>query len=291
MPIARLISGTLVGVFFLLAAFFLPQIWVWVVLAAVSLLGQLEFYAIMTHAQIPVFRVLGAICGTALISATVFTAGPNAEDILLSYQWENVVLLGSFILIFIRQFPQRNNPVPLATIGCTILGILYVPFLINYASRLAFGWTETAWDTRMSGTGQLLILYMLIVIKITDIGAYTFGRLFGRHKLCPRLSPGKTWEGFIGGLSMSTLASMIFCWTNDGSIGALSFSMTHAVILGLLMGVTAVAGDLFESLIKRATNIKDSSGIVPGMGGVLDVIDSILFGAPVLYGYVTLVLR
>jgi phosphatidate cytidylyltransferase len=273
------------------SAYFAPQACVWVGIAVVSMVGQLEFYAMMDKAGIPVYRVVGVICGTALITATYFTAGPEPGQMAAGYRWENIVLLASMLAVFIRQFPQKLNIKPMETIGGTLMGILYVPFLMNYITRLAFAWTGTDSSMRMGQTGAALFIFLILVVKVTDIGAFTAGSLFGRHKLFPRISPGKTWEGLLGGVLFAIATSWAIHHFNSGKLGTISFHLNDAIILGVLLAVAGTVGDLFESLIKRTAGVKDSGALFPGMGGLLDVIDSLLFGAPVLYGYVSLVLR
>ncbi len=207
-----------------------------------------------------------------------------------SYKWESMALLVSFMVVFGRQFLQKDSSKSIEIIGATLLGVLYVPFLLNFITRLAFAWTGTQNAFRMSETGRLLILYLLIVVKMTDVGAFFVGSLLGKHKLIPRISPGKTWEGLAGGIIVAVVASCSFCYIVEGKFGLIGMSMTHAVVLGIILAIAGVLGDLFESMIKRSAKMKDSGAVIPGMGGVLDVIDSLLFGAPVLYGYVTLFL-
>ena len=115
------------------------------------------------------------------------------------------------------------------------------------------------------------------------MGAYAVGSLIGRHKMIPRISPGKTWEGFAGAVVVSTGASMVFAHL----FGAHMFGMNtlHATILGILLSVTAVIGDLIESLFKREAGVKDSGHLFPGIGGILDLLDSLLFNAPIMYLY------
>ena len=139
-------------------------------------------------------------------------------------------------------------------------------------------------------TGFLLAMYLIVVVKVTDIGAFFTGKAIGRHKLFPRISPAKTWEGFFGGVAVAVAGSLVFCHAVHYHFGKVVLAPHDAVCMGVILALAAVAGDLFESLLKRASGMKDSSAVVPGMGGVLDVIDSLLFGAPVLYYYVRFVL-
>jgi phosphatidate cytidylyltransferase len=279
----RIISGCLIGAALVLAANYMPAFGILLLLVAVSSYAQLEFYRILRKAGIPSFRIVGIVCGAALISATFFTAGAGREN--AAYRWENFVLLASLIAVFVRQFPQKHNDKPLETIGCTLLGIWYVPYLFNYFTRLAFSWDGSGWPLGISETGRDLCLYLVVVVKCGDIGAYFVGTFLGRHKLMPRISPGKTWEGLFGGLAAAMLASFLFSLIGNGRLGNVGLSYTHAAILGCLLSVAGVVGDMFESLLKRAAGAKDSSSTIPGMGGILDVVDSLLFGAPMLYVY------
>ena len=279
----RLLSGSLITALLLYAGMQMPSVGIWLLFLAVVVIGQLEFYRIVNGGGIPAFRVLGVLCGVALVTAEFWTVGPTAEHQAFAGHLQGLILALGLLGVFVRQFPQKNNDKPLATLGCTFLGVLYVPFLFNYIVRLGYGWNAACWNEGMGLTGFLLGFYLMAVVKLTDIGAYFTGRAFGRHKLFPRLSPAKTWEGFAGGIVVAMVGSLAFQHFTGGHFGKLTMGRIDAVILGALLSLSGVVGDLFESLLKRAGNVKDSSAIVPGMGGILDVIDSPLFGAPLLY--------
>ncbi len=286
----RFFSGILALSSVVLIANYIPPLGGWLLLMALAVLAQAEFYAMVNRAGFAVFRWVGIASGAALISVTFWTAGPEAEDMARAYTWEQLILCCTLLVMFVRQFPQKHNPSPLTTIACSLLGVWYVPFLFNYFTRLAFGWRDPALSHQVSTTGRWLIFYLVAVVKSGDIGAYFAGRALGRHKLFPRLSPNKTWEGFAGGCLMSLAISLLFWLGTGGTLGILAFGWGDAVVLGLVLNAVGVLGDLFESLIKRASNTKDSGSLVPGMGGLLDVLDSLLFGAPVLYAYARLFL-
>jgi phosphatidate cytidylyltransferase len=126
------------------------------------------------------------------------------------------------------------------------------------------------------------------VTKFSDCGAYVVGSLIGRHKMIPRVSPGKTWEGFGGALLGSVLASLACAHFAAGKL--VGMTPTHAVVLGLALGGAAVVGDLIESIFKREAGVKDSGRFLPGIGGILDLLDSLLFNAPLMYLYLRHVL-
>lgn len=284
----RMASGITIGAAFLLALTLLPPMGAWIAIMAVAAVAQWEFYGMIRNAGLPVFRVIGLLCGAALITATFHSAGTGESG--TAFDMEHAILLGSVIAIFVRQFPQKNNSKPVETIACTLLGLLYVPYLFNFLTRLAFTWDRNPLSGDVCLTGKLLILYLVVVVKFTDIGAYFTGRLFGRRKLFPRISPAKTWEGLLGGIAFALAASIVIRQATGGHIGVIAFGMRDAVILGIVLPLAGVVGDLFESLLKRACGIKDSASYVPGMGGLLDVLDSLFFGAPILYLYIRLFL-
>jgi phosphatidate cytidylyltransferase len=281
----RIISGCLIGAALVLSAHYMPAFGILLLLVGVSSFAQLEFYAMLRAAGVPVFRIVGTVCGAALIAATFFTMVGEYGDVAAAYKWEHFVLVASLIAVFVRQFPQKHNDNPLETIACTLLGIWYVPYLFNFFTRLVFACDGGAQGLAVSKTGRLLALYLVVVVKCGDIGAYFMGTLLGRHKLFPRVSPGKTWEGLGGGIACAVIASVGFSLADGGRLGAATLHVGHAVVLGCLLAGVGVVGDMFESLLKRAVGAKDSSSAIPGMGGLLDVMDSLLFGAPALYVY------
>ena len=152
-------------------------------------------------------------------------------------------------------------------------------------------WT-VVWAAHPDQTGNryglIAWLSLVIVVKSSDIGQYVVGRMFGRHKLAKMLSPGKTWEGAIGGigfallgawLSLGPLARVLGCPSGRGWLAWLSGCFCYAV----LVGIAGIVGDLAESMLKRDAGVKDSSHWLPGFGGVLDLLDSLLVAAPVAY--------
>jgi len=127
-----------------------------------------------------------------------------------------------------------------------------------------------------------LLGFLVIVVKAQDIGAYFIGTLLGKRPLLRRVSPKKSVEGSLGGVALSIVLAFVFRGLlNEVSIGQL-------FLLGLILGVIGQLGDLFESLIKRDCNVKDSGNLIPGIGGALDVMDSLIFTAPVFYFYITM---
>jgi phosphatidate cytidylyltransferase len=224
------------------------------------------------------------ICAAAYLVGSFFYLRANGpED---SLDMEMGVLVAFLFVIFARQmFRAVADREPLESIAYTVFGLLYIPWLFNFITKIIFlaPRTETG-----EPTGLYYVVFLLIVTKFSDMGAYVFGSLFGRHPFAPHISPQKTWEGFAGALVASLLGSYWIYAMMPGHLPALRFE--DVTRLGLLLGVGAVIGDLAESIIKRSTHAKDSSHILPGIGGTLDLIDSLLFTAPLMYFYLRLVI-
>lgn len=187
------------------------------------------------------------------------------------------------LLAFIGEMRRYQQPGRVVVhLGITVLSFAYVGMLLTFLVQL-----------RLLGgnfQGMTALASLIAVVKMGDTGAYTLGRLFGRHKMAPVLSPGKTWEGFAGAMIFAAAGSwMVFNVAVPmlhGGLGAPESAALRAwrvVLYGLIVGTTGLLGDLAESLIKRDMGRKDSSPWMPGFGGVLDILDSILFAAPVAY--------
>ena len=160
----------------------------------------------------------------------------------------------------------------LTGIGVTILGVLYVVFLGGFLISTRVGFEN------VPGLSTDLLLYFFIVMFGSDSGAYFPGRTFGKHKLAPKISPGKTVEGLIGGI-LAAAGFAALCTLTFFHELPYQFSIPLAVV----MAVVGVLGDLAESAMKRGSNTKDAASILPGHGGLLDRLDSLLFNAPILY--------
>lgn len=273
-------SGLLLVAALGVALLWAPAVSLWVLLVTIATIALLEFYHLLDLAGIPSFRVVGVVCGVGLITLTWLACVRH-----WAHDPEPLWLAACVLLVLLRFLPHKNNGQPLATMACTLMGILYVPLLFNYFTKLGFAWNPPELLGRVDVTGGALVCYLVAVVKTTDIGAYFVGSLCGRHKLIPRISPGKTWEGFFGGLAAGLAMSLLLRALFHGHCGLLPLRLADAMVLGLLLPLAGTAGDLTESMLKRAAGAKDSSVVIPGMGGVLDVLDSLLFAAPVLYAY------
>ncbi|MFH1476226.1 MAG: CDP-archaeol synthase [Verrucomicrobiota bacterium] len=284
----RIASGLCLGAAFLLVVNWAPSLTICALLCAIATITVLEFYQLLDAVTIPSFRIMGVVASILLIAGTWLSL--TLKTAVLAGEHELIILFVTIIAILIRQFPQKNNDQPLATMACTLFGILYVPFLFNYFTKLAFTWECPSWLNPIGPTGRWLVFYLIAVVKSTDIGAFVIGSRLGRHKLIPRISPSKTWEGFIGGVTTGLLVSLAIYFLTGGHFGVITLRIYDAILLGILLPALGTVGDLTESMLKRAANSKDTGHLLPGMGGMLDVMDSLLFGVPALYMYIKILL-
>ena len=265
----------------IVALWFIFQAWdtaCLILIALFGLAGQWEFYRAQEEKGHKVFEKSGLFCGVLIFFASWYFLVLNpARAGYVHFGLELVLvtsLLGGLIRLVIV---DENHRAPIVTTALTVLGLLYVPYLFNFVALLAFMPGHTF-------ENRYLLIYLLAVTKFSDVGAYVIGSLIGRHKMIPRISPGKTWEGFVGALATSLVISVLMAELL-GSHRLPQITLRDSIILGLLLPLVSVVGDLAESVVKRDASIKDSGNTIPGIGGALDLIDSILFTAPVLYFY------
>ena len=196
-------------------------------------------------------------------------------QVMLAY---SLTILALFLLATYR---YREPGASMETLSAELLIVSYIGVLLGVAAQLRWVAGATA--------GYLVIGSLLIVTKGGDIGAYFFGRLFGKRKMVPHLSPGKTWAGAVGALIGSAVSAIAWLqlatpfFTPAGSPRWESPDWLSAAVYGLILGATGLVGDLCESLIKRDVGKKDSARLLPGFGGLLDLMDSVLYAGPVAY--------
>ena len=192
-----------------------------------------------------------------------------------------VVIIPAFIIAAFVAEMLRGAPFDkmILSVGSTVLGVLYVAMLGGHLISARTGFAEHApgYPESYSISTHLLSFFFL-VLMCSDTGAYYTGRALGRHKLAPNISPGKTWEGAVGGMAASLLlAALAHFWFFR------ELSLVAALALAAVMNVLGVVGDLTESALKRGAKAKDAAQILPGHGGFLDRLDSLLFNAPLIY--------
>jgi phosphatidate cytidylyltransferase len=282
----RFLSTVALWAVALFIAFSGYEILFWFLISAFGLIALWEFYRMLDHDRLPNFKVTAMICGAVMLGGSFYNfsqpGGPAH-----SYDFEIAVLLFFLLTMFARQmFARLRHDEPLKTMAYTLFGLLYVLWLFNFTTKIVY---LTPRSSTGEVTGQFYCLYLIAITKFSDMGAYLTGSAIGRHQMTPQISAKKTWEGFFGALAFALLCSLGLFKLMPVHLSMLTW--THATILGLLLGFAAVIGDLAESLIKRSTGVKDSGNLLPGIGGALDLIDSLLFTAPVLFFYLRLVIH
>jgi len=260
-----------------------------IVMLAIAALGLHEFYDLVEKSGLHCFRGWGLAGGIILMGSTFATiemqqAFAPAVSPARVNDFETGILILFVLGLCFRQFLSKRGGSGLLRISTTLFGLMYVPWLLNFIQKLHFfPNVVTANGQQISVNGNFYVLYFILVTKFSDLGAYVVGSLIGRHKMIPRISPAKTWEGFGGAIAVSTLVSVTFAhFCRDRLYG---MTLMHAIILGVLLSVAAVVGDLIESIFKREAKVKDSGRWFPGIGGILDLMDSLLFNAPLMYLY------
>lgn len=244
--------------------------------------GLAEFYGLAARRGLACFKGWGILGGVLLMVGTFLNLtgqlGTSGSPARVN-DFETSFLILFVLGLCLRQFLSRSNTAGILAISTTLFGLMYVPWLLNFLQKICF----------FPGVeGRYYLLYFILITKFSDTGAYVTGSLIGRHKMIPRISPNKTWEGFGGAIVASTLASLAFAHFLGAKMAGMNWR--HAVILGVILSVGAVVGDLIESLFKREAGAKDSGRFFPGIGGILDLLDSLLFNAPIMYLYLRHVL-
>ena len=224
--------------------------------------------------------------GYLSVSLFIIAAALRAR---VGLDWTGLALVTSIIASLSVELPRRNRQHELLHWSLTLSGATYIGWTLAHFVLLRAietplnpgGWLSFL---RLE-PGAAWIVFVLAITFLSDTGAYFTGRLLGQHRMAPYISPKKSWEGAIGGLVFATLTGVLLVY-----LLGLSIPLWLGALLGCIGSIAGQAGDLAESLIKRQVDIKDSGNIIPGHGGILDRIDSLLFTAPVLYYLITIFL-
>lgn len=258
----RIICGIiLIGI--IIATIFVDWVCALAVTAFIGF-GLYEFFSMLEKKGISIYKYFGIGIGLVIPLSILLRFE-------LTKKWELLFLLLVLIFLILMQFRKKQNSGVIIDISTTLFGILYVSWFFSFLIKIRF----------LEG-GLGLIIAVLLITKLGDIGAYFIGSWFGKTPLLPRVSPKKSVEGAFGGLIFSVLGALI-------SMAFLHLPCWHVILLGAGLGVLGQLGDLSESLMKRDCGVKDSGNILPGMGGILDEIDSLLFTAPVFYFYLSVI--
>ena len=266
----------------LIYVIFLGGIWVLGTVVLITLLGLREFYQLIEAKGAQPLRGFGMVAGASL-PVVAFLGSEYQATLLMS-----AVLLG----VMVAQLGKAQIADALASISGTFFGVLYVGWLLSHvivlrdftaSAQARFGPQVAAgWDP---DAGAFYLLFTIAVVIAGDAGAYFAGRAYGRRKLAPRISPGKTVEGAVGavlaGIAMGLVCKAVFDALRPSLSAELSFAACG--VFAVILAVVGIVGDLVESLLKRDAQVKDTGRLLPGTGGVLDRIDSNLLAIPVMY--------
>jgi phosphatidate cytidylyltransferase len=251
---------------FLIASILISSLWwVFVLLAAAAMVvGLWEFYLLAKKLKLQPEAAAGYIAGAALITIPLQN---DPANVLLVLFVIIAVTIGTLIAITLRGAPFEKM---IPSVGATLLGVLYIPLLGSHLVALRTGFPQPL-------SAHLLSFFFLVLMG-SDAGAYYTGRALGKRKLAPSISPGKTWEGAAGGLIAAlAMAALAHFWFFS------ELPLKYMLPLAAIMTVLGILGDLAESALKRGAGAKDAANLLPGHGGILDRLDSLLFNAPLIY--------
>jgi phosphatidate cytidylyltransferase len=264
----------------------LGSLWLWGAHAAVAILSLLsaatlwEFYGLTIKMGARPFRWMG------VVFSVLMTAGPycgiayNTDDrqgfaaigaALLALG----LVIAALILTCIRVLGERDSTNRIETIGATIMGLVYVPFMLQFLVLMLMFDAD-------SSDNLVLCLWTVAVSKFCDVGALLTGLAIGRHKMSPVISPKKTWEGAVGGVLTSAGLGAAIAFFASSHLPEQMTPLVAACIAAPL-GIVTIISDLIESVLKRRADSKDSGSLIPGIGGALDLADSLILTAPVAY--------
>lgn len=263
----------LVGVPLLCFIFYLGGVPFLILVLGIIFVGGLEFFKLLEIKRISSGKWLGLISSLILGIAAYH-----------GYLWLGVFFMATIFFILVLQLRKRDLIDSITTIGTTLFGVIYLGWFLSHAVLLRnIGYIPQikSYAKEAQGLEDAGFFYLIFVVACTflnDTGAYVVGKWKGKKKLIPRISPGKTVEGTVGGIVFSTVTGLIVNLVFKSPL-----EYHWALIFGFIIGIVALLGDLVESLIKRSVGVKDSGVILPGHGGILDRFDSLILAFPVSY--------
>jgi phosphatidate cytidylyltransferase len=258
----------------------LASLWFFGAHAAVALTTILsaltlhEFYGLAGKMGLRPFRWMGLFISVLMTAAPYYLAfyvdEPDLGDSLATG-----LLVAAMVVSCVRVLRERDASSRVETIAVTVLGLLYIPFMLQFLVRILMRDSD-------STDNLVLCLWVVAVAKFCDVGALLTGLAFGRHKMAPSISPKKTWEGAVGGVLVSSGVGAAIAFFAAPYLPA-SLTVPLAALLAVPLAVTAIISDLIESVIKRRADTKDTGALIPGIGGAFDLTDSLILTAPVAY--------
>lgn len=244
--------------------------WIFIaIIVSLTMGGLYEFFSMIRKKGIPIYSYLGIFIGVA-IPLSIFT------QFELTKNWELLLIVTGFLILLLMQLLREDNHNAVVGISTTLFGVLYVSWFFSFLVKIRLLLPD--------GGGVGLLTFIIAVTKSGDIGALFIGKAWGRHALLAKVSPNKTVEGWAGSIIFGGVAALI-C-KSCLPIG-LHNSLFQVFLIGAFFSAIGQLGDISESMIKRDCNVKDSGKFMPGLGGVLDIIDSLLFAAPAFYLYIS----
>ena len=270
---ARVITA-LIALPVLIVSIVIPQLeLLFIVLAAVAMIVALaEFWLLVGRRGVRADFAAGYLAAIGLFVVFAFTEKHAWPDLLMI---QTILILLTIAILTAATLRGAPFDKMIASVGATLLGVMYIVLLGGHLLAIRVGFADPL--------SMHLLAFFFMVLMGGDTGAYYVGRAFGKHKLAPRTSPGKTWEGAVGGMLASLLMAVLahFWFFRE-------LPLKWALPLAAVMNVLGVLGDLTESALKRGADAKDAASILPGHGGLLDRLDSLLFNAPLIYYFARL---
>jgi len=251
------------------------------VMLALTGFGLMEFYGLVERRGLPCFKEWGVFGGLLLaVSTFAYLSGLLGEQDTpaKANDFATSIVIFFVLGLCLRQLFHPTNSNGLVAVATTLFGLMYVAWLLNFIQNIYY-------FPRIDQHGPYYVLYFILVTKFSDTGAYMVGSLIGRHKMIPRISPGKTWEGMFGACLFAAIVGSLFALAVEG------LSPLQGALFGIVFAFAGQLGDLAESMLKRDSELKDSGSKVPGFGGALDVLDSPIATAAPAYLFFHLFLQ
>ncbi len=252
-----------------------PHAAVWI-LALLAVLTLHEFYHITSRLGAEPFRRISYTFAVLMIVGPYYLTEFFFEGEEEATGLAPLLLALAVVVCAVRVLGERDNPKRVDTLTATLLGLFYVPFMLQYLVRLLMLYPDSI-------QGLAACLWVVAVSKFCDVGALLTGLAIGRHKMSPHISPKKTWEGAVGGVLISVGIGSGLARLFTG-YGPEALTPGVAALIALPLAIIAIISDLIESLLKRHADIKDAGALIPGIGGAFDLTDSLILTAPVAYG-------
>ncbi len=239
-----------------------------ILIGVISVFTLAEFYKLLAASGLAPFDKLGMALGGLITLSPWLTQrfGLNGDHLLVM----------AVIIFALRILGERPANLRVEALASTLFGLVYVALMLQYLVRIVIS------NPAAPNQGILLFLWLVAVAKFCDVGALLTGLAIGRHKMSPEISPKKTWEGAVGGVLVSMGVGALIAWLARNALPANLTPLYAAMIAAPIAGI-GIVSDLVESIIKRRAAIKDSGGIIPGIGGMFDVSDSLILTAPLGY--------